>query len=122
MLYLINCVIFVVFIFYYRCIYCITEEIFKLYETKLFLFDESDDKTVDEENICFQKARRGIHADSDLETIMKFIVTTSRRYKGNFGGVIFVCLFLKNFNVIFLQKFSLKNIYCHKRRKLFIIS
>lgn len=101
--------ILVVIIIVHRCIYCEADDLFELYKTKLYRFDEKDEKSrrrkkfemkleeengegeKKEENICFEKGRRGNQGDSDLELVLKFLLGYSRRFKGIFFFK-FICL------------------------------
>lgn len=64
-----------------KCIYCQTDEFFELYQTKLFRFEEKTERSEveDDDVICYGSARRGNQGDSDLEIVLKFLLTYSRR-------------------------------------------
>lgn len=101
--------ILVVIIIVHRCLYCEADDLFELYKTKLYRFDEKDEKSrrrrkkiemdveeengegeKKEENICFEKGRRGNQGDSDLELVLKFLLGYSRRFKGIFFFQIYM--------------------------------
>nr|XP_015905022.3 E3 ubiquitin-protein ligase SHPRH [Parasteatoda tepidariorum] len=58
------------------CQLCQVDRKFKEYESKLFRFEEycSEDEEQDDKGVCFQRIRKGTHANSDLELTFKFII------------------------------------------------
>lgn len=110
--------ILVVIIIVHRCLYCEADDLFELYKTKLYRFDEKDEKSrrrrkkiemdVEEENgggekkeesICFEKGRRGNQGDSDLELVLKFLLGYSRRFKGIFFFQIYMFISIYIYSV-----------------------
>ncbi|KAF8784736.1 E3 ubiquitin-protein ligase SHPRH like protein [Argiope bruennichi] len=64
-----------------RCLYCKSNDVFCQYESKLFRFNElsvSDEESSDTENICLPQLRKGTHADSEFELILKIFVNYAR--------------------------------------------
>ncbi|GFU38399.1 e3 ubiquitin-protein ligase SHPRH [Nephila pilipes] len=67
-----------------RCLYCKANDIFCQYESKLFRFNESpvsNEDSSDSETICLPQLRKGSHADSEFELILKVFVNFIRHRK-----------------------------------------
>ncbi|GFY78682.1 e3 ubiquitin-protein ligase SHPRH [Trichonephila inaurata madagascariensis] len=66
-----------------RCLYCKANDIFQQYESRLFCFNESstsDEESSDSE-IYLRQLRKGTHADSEFEIIVKVFVNFARHRK-----------------------------------------